>query len=92
MFTFDTSERLKETMAKRAKKEPVCLLALNKKMREIVFCDEKTVEHHADSSYGLAGLKHMRISSSFVLFFRVFQKERHVLFDGPAHHDKAFKQ
>ena len=92
MFTFDTSDGLEETMAKLEKKDPVCLLALNKKIRQIVSCDEKTIEHYQDSGYDLTGLKHVHIASSFVLFFRVFQKEKHVVFDRLEHHDKAFRR
>lgn len=92
MFAFDTSDGLKETMAKLAKKDPVCLLALNKKIKEIISCDELAIEHYPNSGYGLAGLKHVHIASSFVLFFRVSKKEKHVLFDRLEHHDKAFRR
>ena len=90
MFTFDSSDELKETMAKLAKKDPVCLLALNKKIRQIISCDETAIDHYPDSSYELAGTKHVHIASSFVLFFTVLKKEKHIAFLKLEHHDKAF--
>lgn len=92
MFSFDSSDRLKETMAKLSKKDPVCALAINKKIREIVSCDEKMIEHYPNSSYELAGLKHVHIASSSVLFFKVFRKENYIWFLKLEHHDKAFRR
>lgn len=92
MFDFDFSEELKEAMARLAKKDRVCSLALNKKIREIVACDETEIGHYPDSSYQWAGAKHVHIASSFVLFFRVFGKEKHVRFLAIMHHDKAFRR
>jgi mRNA-degrading endonuclease YafQ of YafQ-DinJ toxin-antitoxin module len=92
VFSFDSSDELKETMAKLAKKDPICLLALNKKIREIVSCDEKTIEHYDNSSYELSGTKHVHIASSFVLFFKVFKMEKHIDFLRLQHHDKAFRR
>jgi mRNA-degrading endonuclease YafQ of YafQ-DinJ toxin-antitoxin module len=90
MFTFDFSEELEEAMAKLAKKDKVFSLALNKKIREIVSCDEKTIEHYADSKHQWAGLKHVHIASSSVLFFRVFKKEQNINFVAIRRHDEAF--
>ena len=92
MFSFDIADGLKETMKKLSKKDPICLLALNKKIRQIISCDERSIEHYPDSSHELAGFKHVHIASSFVLFFIVYSKERHILFDRLEHHDKAFRR
>lgn len=92
VFTFDTSDGLKETMAKLAKKDSACSLALNKKIRQIISCDETTIEHYPDSSYELTGTKHVHIASSFVLFFKVLKKEKHIKFLRLQHHDKAFRR
>ncbi len=92
VFTFDSSDELKEAMAKLAKKDKVCSLALNKKIRQIISCDETTIEHYPDSSYELAGTKHVHIASSFVLFFKVLKEEGHIRFLKLEHHDKAFRR
>ena len=92
MFTFDINDGLRETMIKLSKKDPVCLLALNKKIRQIVSCDDKSIEHYPDSSYDLAGFKHVHVASNFVLFFIVFPRESHIVFDRLEHHDKAFRR
>lgn len=92
MFTFDFSEELEETMAKLSKKDPVCSLALNKKIRQIVSCGETEIDHYPDSSYELAGTKHVHVASSFVLFFKVLKKEKHIAFLRLQHHDDAFRR
>ena len=92
MFTFDLGDELEEAMAKLAKKDPLLSLALNKKIRQIISCDEKTIDHYPDSSYELAGAKHVHIASSFVLFFKVLKKEKHIVFLRLQHHDKAFRR
>jgi len=92
VFTFDSSDELKEAMAKLAKKDKVFSLALNKKIRQVISCDEIAFDHYPDSSYDLAGTKHVHVASSFVLFFKVLKKEQHVKFLRLEHHDKAFKR
>ncbi len=92
MFSFDISDELGEEMARLSKKDQLRALALNKKIREIVSCDEKTIDHYQNSSYELAGTKHVHIASSFVLFFKVFKKEKHILFLRLQHHDAAFRR
>ncbi len=92
MFDYDLSDDLKESVAKLLKKDPVMASALKKKMDEITACDETEIEHYPDSSYQWAGAKHVHIASSFVLFFRVFRKEKHVRFLAIMHHDKAFRR
>ena len=90
MFSYDLSDELREASAKLVKKDPVMASALKNKIEEIAACDEKTIDHYSDSRREWAGLKHVHIASSFVLFFRVFKKERFIQFVGIRHHDKAF--
>ncbi|MFH1306700.1 MAG: addiction module toxin RelE [Candidatus Micrarchaeota archaeon] len=92
MFTNDMTSELKKVIGKLSKKDIVRVLALNKKIKEIASCNEKTIEHYRNSKYGLSDYKHVHIASSFVLFFRVFKKEKHILFIKLEHHDKAFRR
>jgi YafQ family addiction module toxin component len=90
-FSFDLSDGLKLTIRKLVKKDKARVLILNKKIREIISCDEDSIEHYKNLRYGLSDYKRVHVDRSFVLFFRVFKKEKHVFFDRLEHHDKAYK-
>jgi len=92
MFSYEMSDELKEAVPKLLKRDRVMAEALKKKIEEIVSCDEKTIEHYADSKHQWAGLKHVHIASSSVLFFRVFKKENYVYFACIQRHDEAFRR
>ena len=92
MFAYDLSNELVETAAKLVKRDPVMAEALKKKIEEIVACDEAGIAHYADSKHQWVGLKHVHIASSFVLFFRVFRKEKYVYFACIRRHDEAFRR
>lgn len=91
MFTFDLSDNLRETIKKLSKKDKIRMIILNKKIKEIVSCDENAIDHYKNLRYGLSEYKRVHIDKSFVLIFKVFKKERHILFERLEHHDKVYK-
>ena len=92
MFTFDLSDELRLVMRKLSKKDKKRADIINSKIREIINCDENTIEHYKNLKHNLSGYKRVHIDSSFVLFFQVFKKEKHVLFVRLEHHDDAYRR
>ena len=92
MFTFDLSNELRLVMRKLSKKDRKRAETINSKIREIINCDESTIEHYKNLRHGLSAYKRVHIDSSFVLMFQVFKKEKHVLFVRLMHHDDAYRR
>lgn len=91
-FTFDLSGGLRRTIRKLAKRDKARVLILNKKIREIISCDEKTIDHYKNLRYGLSNYKRVHIDKSFVLFFEVFKEKKHILFERLEHHNNVYKR
>jgi YafQ family addiction module toxin component len=90
-FTFDLSDNLKVTIRELLKKDKARVLILNKKIKEIVNCTEKEIDHYRNLRHGLSDYRRVHIDRSFVLIFRVFKKEKHILFERLEHHDRVYK-
>jgi len=90
-FSFDLSEGLKTTIRALAKKDKVRVIILNKKIKEIAACDEVAIDHYKNLRHELNEYKRAHIDKSFVLIFKVFKKENHILFERLDHHDKIYK-
>lgn len=91
IFSFDISDNLKATIHALSKRDKARAIILNKKIKEIITCDENTIDHFKNLRYGLSEYKRVHIDKSFVLIFRVFKKEKHILFERLDHHDKIYK-
>jgi YafQ family addiction module toxin component len=91
MFSFSISDELKLVLRKLSKKDPKKSMIINKKIREIISCNEVAISHYKDLKNELAGYKRVHISSRFVLFFKVFLKEKHIIFLKFKHHDDAYR-
>lgn len=92
MFSFDLSDELRIVMRKLSKKDKKRAEIINNKIREIINCDENTIEHYKNMRHNLSDYKRVHIDSSFVLFFQVFKKEKQVLFVRLEHHDDAYRR
>jgi YafQ family addiction module toxin component len=91
-FTFDLSDNLKVTIGKLLKKDKARVLILNKKIKEIANCTESEIDHYKNLRHGLSDYKRVHIDRSFVLIFRVFKSEKHILFERLEHHDRVYKK
>ena len=91
-FSFQLSEELKQQIAVLARRDKKTVEIINKKVKEIINCNEETIEHYKNLRYELKDYKRVHIAKSFVLFFQVFKKEKHILFDKIKHHDDAYKR
>ncbi|MBS3061581.1 MAG: addiction module toxin RelE [Candidatus Diapherotrites archaeon] len=90
-FSYDLSDELKATIGVLAKKDKVTAEALQKKIKQIVSCDLHTIEHYKNLRYDFSDYKRVHVNRNFVLIFRVFKKEQHILFDRFRHHDDVYK-
>lgn len=91
-FTFDVSDHLRKTLEKMAKKDPFRSKMIFKKIKEIVESDGLSIEHYKNLSHNLSDYKRVHIDKSFVLIFKVFRKEGHILFERFDHHDRIYKR
>lgn len=91
-FSFQLSDEVKEKIRVLAKKDKKVTEIINKKIRQIIESDEETIEHYKNLRHGLKEYKRVHIAKSFVLLFKVFKKEKFILFDKFDHHDNVYKR
>ncbi len=91
-FDFDLSDELKLIIKKLKKKDRVRLIILNKKIKEVINNDSKSIDRYKNLKYGLSEYKRVHIDKSFVLFFKVDKEKNHILFDRLKHHKEAYKK
>lgn len=92
MFDFDVSDELKILIRKLVKKDKKRVLILNKKIKEIINNDDKTLDRYKNCRYDLKNYKEVHIDKSFVLLFMVIKEKNYILFSRLKHHDEIFKR
>jgi len=91
-FNFSLSDELKAVLGKAAKRNPELTWAVFKKIEQITqLNDETTIDHFKNMRHDLSDYKRVHVGS-FVLFFKVYRKEKFILFDRLEHHDDAYKR
>ena len=90
-FSFGLSDELKATIRVLAKKDKKTAEILNKKSKQIINSDETTIGHYKNLRYGLKEYRRVHVAKSFVLLFKVFKKEKFILFDKFKHHNDVYK-
>ncbi|MDO8648100.1 MAG: addiction module toxin RelE [Candidatus Diapherotrites archaeon] len=91
-FKYDLSDELEETLKKLHKKDNKRYEAVMKKIDEIAERDETAIDFYKNLKHGLSDCKRVHIDKSFVLLFKVFKKEKFILFDRLEHHDNVYKR
>lgn len=92
MFNFDISNELKILIRKLLKKDKVRVEILNKKIKEIIDNDNKSVDRYKNCSYELKEYKRVLIDKSFVLLFKVYKEKNMIYFWRLRHHDEVYKK
>lgn len=92
MFDFDLTDELKIIIRKLLRKDKKRVEALNKKIKEIINNNIKSIDRHYNCSYDLKQYKHAHIDKSFVLLFKVDKENNFILFAKFGHHDDFFKK
>lgn len=91
-FSFELSEELKQEFAILARRDKKIMEIINKKVKEIISCNEETIEHYKNLKHELKEFKRVHIRKSFVLMFKVFKQEKLILFYRFRHHDDVYKK
>lgn len=88
-FRSRPSEQLRKTLSRLKKKDHALFRVVQKKMRQIASCDERSIEHFKNLRHDQSHLKRVRIGS-FILTFCV--KGDTIFFEDMEHHDRAYRR
>ncbi|MCR4369177.1 MAG: addiction module toxin RelE [archaeon] len=91
-FKYDFSDELEETLARLFKKDRKTYEAILKKASEIASRDSSSIDFYKNLRHGMSDYKRVHVARSFVLIFKVFKKERFILFDRFDHHDNIYER
>ena len=86
-FSFEISEELRRVLDKIGRKDRVLAVSVSKKIRQIIACDNVSIQHFKNLKGSLSDFKRVQIGS-FVLIFQV--KGDTIIFQRFVHHDKAY--
>lgn len=90
-FKYDVSDELEDTLNKLFKKDKKRYNYVLKKIEEVASRDSETIDFYKNLKHNLKEYKRVHIDKSFVLIFKVFKKEKFILFDRLDHHDNIYK-
>ncbi len=88
VYNPEVSARLKKILKKLFKKDKVRYEATLKKIDEIIH--SQNPNHYKNLSYDLKEFKRVHIDSSFVLIFKVDDKNKIIKFEDFRHHDDIY--
>ena len=88
MFVGLFSNKLKKILKKLKKKDKKRFDMIREKTIEIV----ENPRHYKNLKYSMKEFSRAHIDSSFVLIFKINEKEKTVSFEDIQHHDKVYKQ
>ncbi|MDD3084120.1 MAG: addiction module toxin RelE [Candidatus ainarchaeum sp.] len=91
-FEFQLSDELKVTIKTIAKKDQKMTEAINKKIKQIIYSDDFTIDHYKNLKYEMNDYKRVHIMKHFVLLFKVFKEKNFILFDKFGHHNNIYKR
>lgn len=90
MFNFDVSDELKFIIKKLSKKDKKKVEIINKKIKQIINCDEESINHYKNLRHDLKEFKRVHIDNHFVLTFKVDLKNNFILFTDFNHHNNIY--
>ena len=91
MFYYTLSDTLKKKVDKLAKKDPVLVSILKKKIIEIVSRNEKTISMYKNLKSPDNDKKRVHLTDNTILLFNVDIENSRVLFIDILHWDDAYK-
>lgn len=91
MFDYDVSDELKFKIKKLIKKDKKRVEILYKKIKQIINCDEDSINHYKNLKHNLKYFKRVHIDKSFVLTFKVDINKKFILFVDFDHHDRVYQ-
>lgn len=90
-FDFDLSDEFRLIIKKLQNKDKARVIILNKKIKEVINNDSKSIDRYKNLKYALSEYKRVHIDKSFVLMFKVNKEKNHILFVKLKHHDQIYK-
>ncbi len=91
-FKIAITDELKLSLETLSRRNKQLAIQVGKKMKQIAAMDEELIDHYKNLRYDLSDYKRVHVGKSYVLFFRVYKKERIVLFQKLMHHDDAYRR
>jgi len=88
-FSFEISKELRIILGKLERKDKNLSIAVNKKIKQIIACDETSIQHFKNLKGELSDYKRVQVGS-FVLVFQV--KGDTIIFRRFVHHDNAYRK
>lgn len=92
MFEFDFSDEFRKVFKKLSRKNPIIARAINKKVKEIISRDEKSIMAYKNLRYDLKNLKRVHITEWLVITFEVKLDENFILFINIGSRDRVYKR
>jgi len=92
MFKFMISDNLMLKIRILFKKDKKKAEIINKKIKEIIKSDNKTIDHYKNLRYDLSIYKRVRIDKHFILLFEVHKDKQFIIFTNFEHHDTIYKK
>jgi mRNA-degrading endonuclease RelE of RelBE toxin-antitoxin system len=91
-LTHDFSDELKAKLKKLLRKDKRRYQMVMKKMKEVAYSDEETINRYKNLRYDLKDEKRVHINGSFVLTFKFIKEKQFILFTDFDHHDKIYQK
>ena len=92
MFEFDFSDDFRKVLEKLSKKDPVIAQAINRKIKEIISRDDKSILVYKNLSHDLKNLKRVHITEWLIITFEVQLDKNTILFVNIASRDEVYKR
>jgi len=90
MFDFDLTDELKFKISKLKNYKQVEIIY--KKIKQIIACDENSINHYKNLRHELKDYKRVHVDKSFALTFKVNLNKNLILFTDFDHHDRIYKK
>jgi len=87
MYEYELRKSVEKEFFKLAKKNPKQLLAIEKKIQEVI----KNPDRYKNLKKPMQHLKRVHIDKSFVLVFSVDESNKKVIIEEYNHHDRIYK-
>jgi mRNA-degrading endonuclease RelE of RelBE toxin-antitoxin system len=90
-FNYSFSNLFENNLSIIYKKDKLLYESVFKKINEIISRDEISIDFYKNLRYDLKEYKRVHVLKSFVIIFKVFKKEKFILFERVDHHDNVYK-
>ena len=91
MFDFGMSEQFKDALSKLSRKDPVIARSINKKIKEIISRDSKTIHYYKNLTKDLKNFKRVHVTEWLVMLFEINLDKNEVFFQKIGHRDNIYK-